>query len=246
MNSRMFIDLVKDTPSAYHSNPSDTFAVLLGNSTAAKLTIYLRTQYPAGNWQLNKLYLDCKEEPAPFVAAIGTRGTAILLAALECSRSLLDEKVQQYKRINAAEDAIDYVCDRYLIQLKDIGKEFFYVVLLDIRNKIIKDIEISRGSISASVVDPADIVREVCVHHASRVILVHNHPSGETDPSKEDIDTTNKIVQALMYVGVHVLDHIIVGNETSTFYSFARAGSIPSNLWPISTPLPRSKKVTNR
>ncbi|MFZ2413008.1 MAG: JAB domain-containing protein [Candidatus Cryosericum sp.] len=63
--------------------------------------------------------------------------------------------------------------------MRDVGKEFFYVVLLDIRNKVINDIEVSRGSISTSVVDPADIVREVCIHHASRVVLVHNHPSGE-------------------------------------------------------------------
>jgi len=226
MNSRMFINLVKDTPSAYHSNPSDTLAILLGNSTAAKLTIYLRVRYPEGNWQLNKLYLNCKEDPGSFVTAIGARKTAILLAALEFSRSLLDEKVQQHKKINSANDAIDYVCDRYLIQLRDVGKEFFYIVLLDIRNNIIKDVEISRGSISASVVDPADIVREACIHHANRVILVHNHPSGETDPSKEDIDTTNKIVQALKYVGIKVLDHVIVGRARQDFYSFAKAGLV--------------------
>ena len=97
---------------------------------------------------------------------------------------------------------------------------------MDIRNKVIKDAEVSRGSISASVVDPADIVREACIHHASRVVLVHNHPSGETDPSKEDIDTTNKITQALKYVGVRVLDHIIVGRARQDYFSFARAGMV--------------------
>lgn len=222
----MFINLIRDTPSAYHSNPADTLAALLGDNTAVKLTVFLRKRYPDGNWQLNKLYLSCKEDPISFVGAIGAQKTAILLAALEISRSLLEEKVQQHRKIIEATDAIDYVCDKYLIQLRDVGKEFFYVVLLDIRNNVIKDIEISRGSSTASVVDPADIVREACIHHANRVILVHNHPSGETDPSKEDIDTTSKIVQALKYVGVKVLDHIIVGNETSTFYSFARVGAI--------------------
>ena len=82
------------------------------------------------------------------------------------------------------------------------------------------------GWISASVVDPTDVVREACVHHAGRVVLVHNHPSGECDPSKEDIDTTNKITQALKYVGIRVLDHIIVGRARQDCFSFARAGMV--------------------
>jgi len=80
--------------------------------------------------------------------------------------------------------------------------------------------------VSTSVVNPADIVREACINHASRVILVHNHPSGECDPSKEDIDTTNRIVQALKYVGVRVLDHVTVGRSRSEYFSFARAGMV--------------------
>jgi len=111
--------------------------------------------------------------------------------------------------------------------LHDESNEHFFAVLLDIRNKVIgAPIEISRGSVSASVVDPADIVREACIHHASRVILVHNHPSGECEPSKEDLDTTNKIVQALKYVGIRVLDHVIVGKSRQDFFSFAKSGLV--------------------
>ena len=65
-----------------------------------------------------------------------------------------------------------------------------------------------------------------CIHDASRVVLVHNHPSGECDPSKEDIDTTNRITQALKYVGIRVLDHIIVGRARQDYFSFARAGMV--------------------
>ncbi|MDO9099582.1 MAG: DNA repair protein RadC [Caldisericota bacterium] len=160
------------------------------------------------------------------VYGIGLAKAVELKAAIEIGKRLQQGGASAMKRVTGAEDAIDYVCDRYVPQLRDAGKEFFYVVLLDIRNKVIRDAEVSRGSISASVVDPADIVREACVHHASRVVLVHNHPSGETDPSKEDIDTTNKITQALKYVGVRVLDHIIVGRTRQDYFSFARAGMV--------------------
>ena len=160
------------------------------------------------------------------VHGVGLAKAVEIKAAIEVGKRLQEAAASSMKRVTSAEDAIDYVCDRYTPQLRDAGKEFFYVVLLDIRNKVIRDIEVSRGSVSASVVDPADIVREACIHHASRVVLVHNHPSGECDPSKEDIDTTNKIVQALKYVGVRVLDHIIVGRTREDYFSFARAGMV--------------------
>ena len=160
------------------------------------------------------------------VHGVGLAKAVEVKAAIEIGRRMQEGAAHSMKRITSAGDAIDYVCDLYTPALRNTGKEFFYVVLLDIRNKIVSDIEISRGSVTSSVVDPADVVREACIHHASRVVLVHNHPSGETDPSQEDIDTTNKIVQALKYVGVRVLDHIIVGHTREDYFSFARAGMV--------------------
>jgi DNA repair protein RadC len=160
------------------------------------------------------------------IHGIGLAKAVEIKAAIEVGKRLQEGAATSMKRVTSAEDAIDYVCDKYTPQLRDAGKEYFYVVLLDIRNKVIRDTEVSRGSISASVVDPADIVREACIHHASRVVLVHNHPSGECDPSKEDIDTTSRITQALKLVGVRVLDHIIVGRAREDYFSFARAGMV--------------------
>jgi len=113
------------------------------------------------------------------VHGVGLAKAVEIKAAIEVGKRLQEGAATNMKRVTSAEDAIDYVCEKYTPQLRDAGKEFFYVVLLDIRNKVIRDTEVSRGSVSASVVDPADIVREACVHHASRVVLVHNHPSGE-------------------------------------------------------------------
>jgi len=160
------------------------------------------------------------------VHGVGLAKAVEIKAAIEIGKRVQEGAAHSMKRITSAGDAIDYVCDLYTPALRNTGKEFFYVVLLDVRNKIVSDIEISRGSVSASVVDPADVVREACIHHASRVVLVHNHPSGETDPSQEDIDVTAKITQALKYVGVRVLDHIIVGRTREDYFSFARAGMV--------------------
>jgi len=96
--------------------------------------------------------------------------------------------------------------------------------LLDSRNKPIDHIEISRGSITASVVDPKEIIKEATMKSASAIILVHNHPSGEPDPSQDDINITNQIARACNLVGIKVLDHIIIGKNNDDFVSLLDKG----------------------
>lgn len=132
-----------------------------------------------------------------------------------------------HKNMTDAESLIE-VARSAFGSMVDGPKEHFYVIGLDIRNKVTGWQEVSRGSISASVVDPADVMRFAILSSSSRVVLVHNHPSGEYEPSKEDIDTTNKIVMALKYITVRVLDHIIISDDPnpSAYFSFSRAGMV--------------------
>jgi DNA repair protein RadC len=221
-----YIATVRDLPHDAHSSPSAALAAIIGPDASARLLRFQNQHNPTNRPTLRELYRALRENPSDYAGVLTTRESAAILAALDLARSMAEEQDLPTRRITSAEDCIAHVCDKYTLLLRDTGKEFFYVILLDIRNKVIRDAEVSRGSVSASVVDPADIVREACIHHASRVVLVHNHPSGECEPSKEDIDTTNKIVQALKYVGVRVLDHIIVGRTHQDFFSFARTGMV--------------------
>jgi DNA repair protein RadC len=203
-------------------------AVILGPDAAARLFAKAARDQHVERPSLAELLRELRTAPDTFEDVLTTVQTARIMAAADLARALVREHDQPKAaiRVTSAEDAIEYVLHS-LDALHDERNESFYAILLDIRNKVIgAPVEISRGSVSASVVDPADIVREACIHHASRVILVHNHPSGECDPSKEDIDTTNKITQALKYVGVRVLDHIIVGRARQDYFSFAKAGLV--------------------
>ncbi len=121
---------------------------------------------------------------------------------------------------------ISYVAEYYGPYLRDAKKEFFHVILLDIKNKPIGNVEISKGSFNATVVDPKEIIKEATLRSAASIILIHNHPSGETAPSSEDIDLTNRINQACNLVGIKVLDHIIIGKNEEDYLSFAKAGLI--------------------
>ena len=157
---------------------------------------------------------------------IGQAKAVQIKAALELGKRLYKEEAEKRKRIERADDVIGYVAEYYGPYLRDAKKEFFHVILLDIKNKPLHNIEISKGSLNAAIVDPKEIIKEATLRSASSIILVHNHPSGETEPSSEDIDITNRVIQACNLVGIKVLDHIIIGKNKEDYLSFAKAGLI--------------------
>lgn len=160
------------------------------------------------------------------VKGIGLAKSVQIKAALEIGKRFYKESAQTKKKLKRPEEVISYVSEYYALYLRDKEKEFFYAILLDIKNKPIENIEISRGSINATVVDPKEIVKVASLKSASSIILVHNHPSGETTPSQDDIELTNRIIQACNLIGIKVLDHIIIGRNFEDFYSFAKEGQI--------------------
>ena len=136
------------------------------------------------------------------IDGIGPAKATQIKAALELGKRLYKEGAKKQKRIKKPDDVINYVAEYYGPYLRDAKKESFNVIFLDIKNKPIHNIEISKGSINASVVDPKEIIKEATLKSASSIILVHNHPSGDTEPSSEDINLTNRIIDACNLVGI--------------------------------------------
>jgi DNA repair protein RadC len=160
------------------------------------------------------------------IQGVGEAKAAQIKAAFELGKRLYRERAERKRKITSAVDVITYVSEYYAPYLRDSTKEFFNIILLDSRNKPIDNIEISKGSITASVVDPKEIIREATMKSASAIILIHNHPSGEPDPSQDDIHITDQIVRACNLVGIKVLDHVIIGKDTDDYVSFLEKGLI--------------------
>jgi len=160
------------------------------------------------------------------IEGIGFTKAVQIKAALEIGKRLLKEQAQAKKKLKKPDDVIEYVSEYYAPYLRDNEKEFFNVILLDIKNKPIDNIQISKGSINATVVDPKEIVKNASLKSASSIILVHNHPSGEIEPSQNDVELTNRIKNACDILNIKVLDHIIIGKNVGDFYSFAKHGLI--------------------
>lgn len=103
-------------------------------------------------------------------------------------------------------------------------QEEFYCIYLDASKKVIEEKLLFVGTVNYSLVHPRDIFKEACLLNSSGIICVHNHPSGEVKPSKEDIALTHRLKEVGLLLGIRVLDHVIVGDDE--YYSFLENGKI--------------------
>ena len=154
------------------------------------------------------------------IPGIGPGKASRILAAMEIARRVANHRKELGSSFNISQD----VFDRYAIRLRDERQEIFTVILLDSKNRLIKEEIISKGSLNHSFVHPREVFRQAIRESAASVIFVHNHPSGDPDPSKEDISLTRQLVDAGNLLGIRVLDHIIIGE--GMYYSFCDQGRL--------------------
>ena len=151
---------------------------------------------------------------------IGLSKACSLLASFEISRRKSLEKGANNSKVNSSQEVYNYLKPNF----SDLQHEEFRILLLNRNNRVIRNILISKGGVSGTVVDPRIVFKYAVEELASGVILSHNHPSGNIQPSKPDIDITKKLVKAGDYFDIKVLDHLIVCD--SGYYSFADEGII--------------------
>ena len=149
---------------------------------------------------------------------IGNAKAISIIAALELGKRRLSSKALEKKKVTSSRDAYDlflpFLIDRY--------DEEFRILLLDRSNKIIINLSVGEGGFAGTVADPKKIFKLALQHNSSSIILGHNHPSNNIQPSDTDISLTKKIQKAGTSLDILILDHIIVGNDN--YYSFADEG----------------------
>lgn len=146
------------------------------------------------------------------IKGIGKVKAITVLAALELGTRLAESPSRGRWTVRSPKDVADYVMAR----LRYESKENFIIMLLNTKNHVLATPTISVGSLSASIVHPREIFREAIHHAAASIILIHNHPSGDPSPSKEDIVVTENLVKAGQLMDIAVLDHIIIGDNRYT------------------------------
>ena len=154
------------------------------------------------------------------IKGIGKAKACTLLTLIELSRRM-NRKIETFEKIKLISPKTVYDFFFFLI---DKYQEQVYCIYLDAKKRVIKDKLIFIGTVNHSLIHPRDIFKEAYKLNASFLICVHNHPSGDVNPSEDDINTTKRLKEVGNLTGVKLIDHIIVSEKT--YYSFLENGRI--------------------
>ena len=143
------------------------------------------------------------------IKGVGTKKADKLYVIKEVIRRIMEEAPNNNPVIQGPEEVSKFFIPKLLHQTK----EHFMLALLNTKNRIIASPTISIGSLSASVVHPREIFREAIKYPCAAIILIHNHPSGDPNPSREDIAVTERLVKAGKIMDIPILDHIIIAQQ---------------------------------
>jgi DNA repair protein RadC len=142
------------------------------------------------------------------VRGIGPAGAARLLASLELARRAAAWAVADRPQVTTPEDVVALCAT----QLRGLDREHFWALVLSTKNRLIRMVEVSVGSLNTSIVHPRELFKEAVRASAASIVVVHNHPSGDPTPSSADVQLTRRLARAGEVLGIEVLDHVVIGD----------------------------------
>lgn len=164
--------------------------------------------------------LEAEDYELQKIKGIGSHNVFGLKLVQEVSRRFLKDRMMSRAYCRSSKEVFDYLYHT----LRDLKREKFKVLFLDSKNQILEEKTLFEGTVDSSAVYPREIMKDALRYDASSLIFVHNHPSGDPEPSACDRDLTRELVFAANLMQLRVLDHIIIGNNR--YFSFADKGLI--------------------
>jgi DNA repair protein RadC len=186
--------------------------IILGRGIAGESVVITAQKLLSQFGSLHKL-AEASIEELSSIKGIGLAKAAQIKAVFEIGRRF-STQIEPYKSKELADP--EKVYQLIKSKLKDYHKEHFYIIALNSRNHSVA--EVSVGSLNASIVHPREVFAEAIKNKAASVIFVHNHPSGDPEPSEDDLELTKRLIAAGEILGINIVDHIIVAKDK--FFSF--------------------------
>lgn len=152
------------------------------------------------------------------VPGIGFARACQLAAAFELGKRFARESRSAGTSVRAPRD----IARMFMDEMKDYDREHFKAAFLNTKNQVIKVVTVSIGSLNASIVHPREILKPAIAASAASIVLVHNHPTGDPTPSREDVEFTRRFAKCGELIGIELLDHIVIGADR--FQSLKEAG----------------------
>lgn len=198
-------------------SPAELLAIVIGTGIAGASALDIGTRLLRHFGSLAGL-AGASVEEVQAIPGMGEAKALQVLAALELGRRLL-EPAPARRVVRSAAD-VAAVC----APMRRLDREHFRVILLNTRHEILDVVDVSVGGLASAPVHPREVFKEAIRRSAASVILVHNHPSGHPEPSRDDVMITEQLRAAGRLVGIEVLDHLIIGERTYTSLREQRQG----------------------
>lgn len=223
--------MIKDLPAEerprermLHSGPdsmsnADLLAIILRTGTKTVSAHGLAQQLLSHFEGLHGL-LHCTVDEITAIKGIGKAKAVQIMAAIEMGRLIARQRHNEVFTIHTPEDVATYVMD----ELRHLQQEVFVCLYLNTKNQVISYERITVGGLNSSIVHPREVFKGALKRSSASIICVHNHPSGDPNPSREDIEVTKRLVKAGEILGIEVLDHVIIGDNT--YYSLKEKGKM--------------------
>ena len=194
---------------------ADLLAIIIKTGTKDKSAVDIAQEILSGrHGNLLNLYEMSYDELIQ-VSGIGQIKAIQLKAVAELSMRISKAKRARSIRMNTPVTIADY----YMEQMRHLQQEVVICAYFDVKSRFLGDKFISKGSLSSSVVDISSVMRTALEKNASKIVLLHNHPSGDCTPSKDDIAVTDRLAEGSRIFSIELCDHIIIGdNEYYSFY----------------------------
>ncbi len=189
----------------------DLLAIMLRTGTARASAMELAAEL-LGRFRDLRALAQATIEELSELKGVGPAKAVQVKAALELGKRLAALPAEERPVIRCPED----VCALVMEDLRDRDREYFQALLLNTKNQVLARETISIGTLNSSMVHPRELFKIAIRRSAASVILVHNHPSGDPTPSREDISLSKRLVEAGEIIGIDVLDHIVIGDNRFT------------------------------
>lgn len=186
----------------------ELLAILLRTGTKSESVLQLSNRLLTSFDGLN-LLKDASLEEITKTKGIGLAKAVQIMAAVELGRRIGNLAFDDRYSIRSPEDGANYVMN----DMRFLAQEHFVCLYLNTKNQVLHKQTIFIGSLNASIVHPREVFKEAFRRSAASIICVHNHPSGDPTPSREDIEVTKRLVECGHIIGIDILDHLIIGEK---------------------------------
>ncbi|MGM0844079.1 MAG: RadC family protein [Bacillota bacterium] len=186
----------------------ELLAIILRTGTKSESVLQLSNRVLT-TFEGFRLLKDASLEEITNINGIGLAKAVQIMAAVEIGRRIGNLAYDDRYAIRSPEDGANYVMN----DMRFLSQEHFVCLYLNTKNQVLHKQTIFIGSLNASIVHPREVFKEAFRRSAASIICIHNHPSGDPTPSREDIEVTKRLVECGKIIGIDVLDHLIIGEK---------------------------------